>query len=252
MLNSNRPPAQVDPKSKFIFRIFVAGSLVILLLSLAARFKFAEHLASEEKELLAHLSLASRLAAAEVTGEELNRWQQKEDAQRPAYRAFKERLEKLAESLDVVFVYYFRVTGGKIQYIADSDANPRTAVGIDSEPVDFILEAGFEPALEGEAVTPGRQVHSADWPNLISAYTPVFDSSGRVAAVAGADADDTRLRHASLILTLLTLAQILSAGVLVFCGFFFRSWYVREVQQVRKADKAKSLFLARMSHEIRT
>ncbi|MDR1084567.1 MAG: response regulator [Deltaproteobacteria bacterium] len=239
-------------KSKTVFALFLVSAAAILIFSVYSRIKFGEHLAYEEKNLVDRLILASRMAAEHVSGEELNKYTVREDIDRPGYKALKDRLVRLAGTMDVDFVYYFRQTGDKIQYIVDSDTDPHTSTGLQWEPVDLQVEQGFEGALAGQVTTSGRERHSVNRSNSVASYAPVFDSQGKVVAVAGVDLDGGHLNSAALIMTVLTVLIIGAAVAIIFCGFYFHRQYAREVQQVRRADRAKSLFLARMSHEIRT
>ncbi|MDR3038437.1 MAG: response regulator, partial [Candidatus Adiutrix sp.] len=87
---------------------------------------------------------------------------------------------------------------------------------------------------------------------LLSSFTPLFDETGRVVAVAGVDISDEyviKLRNRVYMLMGLLIVCMAAALGSGYAGF---AQYRKRAAQSEAASLSKSLFLANMSHEIRT
>ncbi|MDR1024692.1 MAG: response regulator [Treponema sp.] len=156
---------------------------------------------------------ASQRLAYQVSAEELEELQTAGDMEKPLFQDIRRRLRVFARENQVRYAYYFRVDEktGHIHYIIDNDDDPATTVNLASHPEDIEEEAVYMALRERQpfATTPGD--YASKWPDLISAYAPVFDYAGDIIALAGVDVSDTRLvsiqKHAAVFAQILILAM---------------------------------------------
>jgi signal transduction histidine kinase/DNA-binding response OmpR family regulator len=207
------------------------GSLAVILFSIAAMLVLGISIyvsvfinstsgflqESIEERLLA----ASRSAAHLVSADELAELVSPEDMEKPLFGELRNRAIAFADESHVLFVYYLRpVEGGLWQFILDNDETEET-VNLASEPIAD-EETPRRALEEGRAVSTDLGQYSAGYDHLLSAFAPIFDRDGNVAALAGVDIPDrqlllTRRHNASLSLVLLfSTAFVITAGFLSF------------------------------------
>ena len=184
-----------------------------------------------------------------------------DDAAKPRYRELSSELRAYAETHDLVYIYVFRevnTTGGRgLQYILDSDPDSKTHYGLDE--VQFGINRTVSRALAGEIVFDSIGEYELGWKGLISAYSPVFDDSGKVLAVIGVDIRDEDIAVNRAKADLLSLASVVIVVCLSATSLLMVSLLRRKVKETKKlgeeaqnANQAKTDFLANTSHEIRT
>jgi signal transduction histidine kinase len=202
------------------------------------------------QDLEERLLATSRLAAVEVTAEELNGLRQPEDIDTELFRDLRERLVTFAEESDILFVYYMRMNAdGLIQFIIDNDLTEDT-VDLTTEPIP--LERTPALAFAGQATTTALRDYSVGYDGILSAFAPVFDESGKVIAVAGVDLVDDQILSVRdytrwfVVILIGFLILVIVSGLLGF------RLYRRNALNAELASRAKSDFLANMSHEMRT
>jgi signal transduction histidine kinase/CheY-like chemotaxis protein len=211
---------------------------------------------------------AGRTLALRVSPGELEELQVPADMEKPLFQEIRRRLKDFARENGVLYAYYFRVdeATGLIHYIVDNDDDPRTIVNLATAPEAVEEEELYRAFREKRAfaTTPGAYVEN--WPELISAYAPILDSSGNVVALAGVDLSDTRLltvQRRGMVFTnvlILSMVFIITAGFgsIVVLGRKEALLSRREgerkaaLEEAKRASQAKSDFLANMSHEMRT
>jgi signal transduction histidine kinase/DNA-binding response OmpR family regulator len=173
---------------------------------------------SIEERLLA----ASRSAAHLVTAEELSELIGPEDMEKPLFADIRERLITFADESNLLFVYYLRPLEGDMwQFILDNDLSEDT-VNLASEPIPG--EEVTRRALdEAAAVTADLGEYSPGYTHILSAFAPVFDGGGKIAALAGVDIPDDQLllaRSRTRVLSFMLLISILFVIVSGFLSFF--------------------------------
>jgi signal transduction histidine kinase len=206
-----------------------------------------------EERLLA----ASHSAAGFVTADELGEFRTPSDMDAPGYAELKERLIRFGEGTHVLFVYYMRLTDdGNAQFIIDNDTTVDT-VDLSTPPIP--LEEAPREAFDGETATSGLGNYSVGYDGLLSAYSPVYDDAGNIAAVAGVDLQDKAAVTSRSRITAFAVLLVSSTIVVIVSGFLSLAMYRRKesayavaVDEAVRANRAKSDFLATMSHEIRT
>ncbi|MDR1607011.1 MAG: response regulator [Deltaproteobacteria bacterium] len=245
-------PAKSDHRSKSILTFLVVAVAIILGLAVYSQRLVIFYQKTHKEELTNRMILAVQLAVTLTSAEELAKYQNAADIDRPDYKALKKRLVDLADGANIQYAYYFRVKDNKIHYVVDNDFDPNSRVGLDTPPVDLQVERGHEMALAGQIGVEGLVNFGVGWPDMMSVYAPIFDRDKNVVAIAGVDAMDPNVAKNDLKITLALIVQILAAAFILVYGYLSQKWHAEEVIRVRQADRSKSFFLARMSHEIRT
>jgi signal transduction histidine kinase len=202
----------------------------------------------EQRLLVTSLSLARRVSA-----EELEELKVPRDMEKPLFRDIRRRLMDFAAENHVLYAYYLRVDedGEFLRYIVDNDTDQETVVNLasDPEPLDDEPEL-LQAAREGKAfVTPPGE-YAQGWDGLMSAYAPVFDRQGRVAAIAGVDVNDQRLlRSQQKGLVLLSMFFVSLTFFIGLSSFYIYRWKERSFsrrfkQQALMSRLARSLITA--------
>ena len=231
---------------------FVISSVIVLAVSVYSWIRIASMINTSENFFRGRMLEAAKRLATLTTAEELDKFHEPSDAAKPEWKRLRQKLIEFAKGADVKYAFYMRVIGDKIQYIADNDEVEETRLGIDTELVYLNTHADMRPTLQGEAMVTKLGDYAVGWPGLSSAYAPIFDGGGRVAAICGVDVDDNELlsthnwehRFAALNMVLIV--------VVVANGAYSIRKFNKEATSAKEASIGKSRFLARMSHEIRT
>jgi len=207
--------------------VFVCFSVAFFAVSIYSLVLGARIIDVSQQNIRGRLLEAAKRLATLTTTEELDKFHEPADAAKPEWKALRQRLVVFARDADVKYAYYLRVVDDKIQFIVDNDFDEETRVGIDTELVearhylDLVPTLGWRvPPLGGEAIVAELGEYNHDWPGLCSAYSPIFDSSGSVAAVCGVDIDDTEIL--SMFKTECTISILMvSMVVIVFVSGWF-------------------------------
>jgi len=180
------------------------------------------------------LIAASKLAAQLVTPEELDEFQTAEDMNKPSYQALRRKLYDLAHELDVLYIYYERPVGNKMQYIVDNDYDEETRVGLDSPPYEYTDNVDWMLQVLEEGLTTCSEFRQyiGDWEGIMFANSPIFDKDGKVVAVAGADIDDMPIVRAWRFIYILIVAQIV---VIVIITTFSVIGHINSRKEAEKA-----------------
>lgn len=160
-------------------------------------------------------------AAALLDGDALGRLTA-EDAGTPEYQAVYDTLATFQRHIDLAYIYGIRAGGdGTFSFTVDPDP---------VAPGEFGQPIVSTPALQAAAAgTPGvdAEPHSDDWGRFYSAYSPVYDSAGRIAGIVGVDFDadwyDAQLQRSSrTVAVIIALSVVLGALLLVALTGSFR------------------------------
>ncbi|MDR1418905.1 MAG: response regulator [Treponema sp.] len=204
----------------FVVVLFFIAGLMVLVISIYTSILISSLSSSFLFSVEERLRYSSRAASHLVTAEELAQLAVPEDMNKPVFSEVRNRLFTFAEEFNVYFVYFLRpVEGGMFQFIVDNDETSET-VNLSTSPIKG--EPAPVEAMEGRTVVSGLGIYSAGYNGLLSSYSPVFDSTGRVIALAGVDIADeyilkTRNRIVFLaVIILVSSAVVISSGCLSF------------------------------------
>ena len=219
--------------------MFVFSCAVVLLVSFYSRSTASFLTVEMEKSIQAWLKETSKRGAEMVTLEELETYKKPEDMNLPGYQNLRRKLIDFAADSGVLYAYYLRPLGGdKFQYIVDNDPDESTIVNLNTPPTDISKTPGLPEALLGHVSSAGLGSYMSEWGGLLSAYAPIFDPQGRVAAVCGVDINDEMIVSAEqrekflAILIIVAVIIVLASGILCLTG------YKREARAAREAKQA--------------
>ncbi|MDR3279635.1 MAG: HAMP domain-containing histidine kinase [Synergistaceae bacterium] len=232
--------------------MFLISGFAVLIVSLYSR-SLAGYLVDEmEYNIESRLIEVSKNGASLVTADELERFREAGDMNLPEYQALRELLRDFSIDSDVLYVYYLRVENGMLRYIVDNDFDEATRVGLDTPSADVTLAPGLASAAEGRAECSGLGNYMTNWKGLLSAYAPIRDKDGRVAAVCGVDINDEMILAARDRTRLLWALELATVVVVFASGFFCLVGYRRETKIARESNITKSKFMSKVSHEMKT
>jgi signal transduction histidine kinase/DNA-binding response OmpR family regulator len=238
-----------DNFAVFLFSIAAVLVLVISIITSMLINSMSDFLQESIEE---RLLSASRSAARMVTAEELSELVVPKDMEKPLFTDIRLRLVAFAGESHLLYVYYLRPIGNNMwQFIVDNDFGLDT-VNLATEPLPG-EEVIQRAVTEGRAVTADLGEYSPGYAHILSAFAPVFDRDGELAALAGVDIPDDQLmlarRHTAVLSTML-LISIIVVIALGFLGFLVyqkkeAAFARRFKQQELMAGLARSFVSAR-------
>lgn len=174
-------------QERFVFKItLVMALLITIVVSLTASILYFQSKELFVGQLVRTGLSISEHAASQVKAEEVQTLIKTMDTQSPLYLNLKEKLSNIQGVSGAKFIYVmYKDPQGVYRYIADglpSDDENASALG-DEEEEYF----GFKQALSGTSFSSGTIEPDDKYGALISAYSPIKDSSGNTVAFAGTD-----------------------------------------------------------------
>jgi signal transduction histidine kinase/CheY-like chemotaxis protein len=241
-------------KKNIIFISYIFALIVVSIMLVNTIIYITDSMRTMVYNIRQRLMASSKLAAQFVTAEELEQYQTIEDMTKPSYKELRSKLRDFAQEINVLYVYYQRPSGDKLQYIIDNDFNEETRVGLDKKPYEFRHESPWIlKALEdGETVCTNYRQYVDGWEGLMTGYSPIRDKDGNIVAIAGTDIDDTPIAMAFHMIYILTISQIVVIIMITIFSIISLLNSRKKAEKANAANVAKSNFLSQMSHEIRT
>jgi signal transduction histidine kinase len=232
--------------------MFVISSAAVIVMSLYTGTLIGFSMREMSRNIEGRLRETSRRGAALVTAAELDKYRDAVDMELPEYKDLRNRLRDFSADSDILYVYYLRAADGMMQYIVDNDFDEATRVGLDTVSTDIALTPGVSDALEGRVGSSTLGNYMYGWDGLLSAYSPIFDENGNVAAVCGVDINDEPIVEARRRVRILQALGTIAVVFVFASGLFCLAAYRREAKTARDANAAKSRFLSKVGHEMRT
>jgi len=185
--------------------MFISYSFAFIIVCIVTSFVFIYITASLNTmvdNIRYRLMAVSKLAAQFVTAEELDQYQTVADMKLPSYQELRYKLRDFALENDVLYVYYERPVGNKLQYIIDNDFDMETRVGLDTPPYAYLHNYAWilQVLEDGLTLCSDYQHYKDGWEGLMRAYSPVFNKDGKITAIAGVDIDDAPIVQARWII----------------------------------------------------
>lgn len=153
-------------------------------------------------------------AAATLDGDVLGALTE-EDVGGEAFNDIARRLTVFLNNEDIHFIYTVKQSGeDAYSFIVDPDPVDPGAFGEEIVVTGAVVQAGKGVAAVDSEPAADR------WGNFYSAYSPVFDSSGKVAGIVGIDFDadwyQSQIREHTIYITVFTVLTVLLGGTVVF------------------------------------
>ena len=233
--------------------LFFLSSIVVLIIAISAgNTMLASSRMIEESSKNRMLAL-SEAAALLTNADELDLFMTVEDMERPEYRKLKDRLDSFTRGAGITFTYYMRIDtkAGTMQYVVDNVQDPAEIDDLSTPPIPG--EAGALAALSGMAHAVDLGSYDGGWDGLLTAWAPVYYRDGsRSNLVVGVDAQDVHIKAARDNTRFLAVVLLASLVIVLASCLLSLFLYRRKAEQSEAASAAKSSFLSRMSHEMRT
>lgn len=152
-------------------------------------------------------------ASASLDGDVLGNLTE-DDVDGPEFRDIEKKLLVFQNSTDIQFIYAVkREDDGRYVFTVDPDPVDPGAFG-----EEIVTTPALVMASEGTPTVDSNPAQDR-WGNFYSAYSPVFDSSGKVAGMVGVDFDtewyDAQIRKYTVSIAAVTAASVILAGVVV-------------------------------------
>ena len=198
-----------------------------------------------------------------IDGDKYERLVQTLDPNDPFYIQTQAKFRELRNEMQVQYLYSMAICpDGYHRFIFDGedpDSYDFSYLG-EIEDVDSYDSSYLLTYITGAPQYTRRLYDNTGWGRLVSAYIPIFNSSGEVVGVVGVDFDGDEIHEAIMasLWQLITLA--LGLAVIGVCLFFLlmralsgqNEKLETALIESNAASIAKSNFLSNMSHEMRT
>ncbi|KAB2951961.1 adenylate/guanylate cyclase domain-containing protein [Heliorestis acidaminivorans] len=196
---------EVGIATAFITLVLVTSISLSIIISSSVKQTMREDL---QKQLHNVVSVGSLL----IQGDEFELLVHESQVNSPEYLAIQKKLQEIRDSsLDIRYLYTMRLTSEeKLAFIVDAEDTPGEMSLIGEEydsPTDLLREIFANPT--GSYVE--NTFHSDQWGTWISGYAPIFNSSGQMVAILGADMSAQKVveyERSMLVLIFLTSAVV--------------------------------------------
>ncbi len=250
-------------KTKFTPAFAAKAAIVISVLLLGANlfqgFVLLHNSTAAMKTLIQNRMLDISNTAADMLDGDILKSLTAEDAGSEEYQTINDTLDYFQRNIDLKYIYTVRDNGDKtFSFMVDpAPEDP----GIFGDPV--VYTDALYTASQGTAAV-DEEPYSDAWGSFYSSYSPVFDSQGHVAGVVAVDFDaqwyDAQIAKQRRSIVISTLISILIAILLVLIATNGLRKLVRSMTAdlsdalnvAEEANRAKTVFLSNMSHEMRT
>ncbi|MDR1295964.1 MAG: response regulator [Deltaproteobacteria bacterium] len=239
------------------FLVFVLTVFSVVIFSSIQQFNDAALITAERLGY----PIVSR-AAAMIDGDRFERLCATLDPADPFYDEIRLKLKDLKEETQSMYLYTMASFPGDVhRFIVDGGAPGEEGFSPlgSQENIENYTKA-YRRTYETMSPQAGDMNLQETWGWVISAYTPIFNSAGKMVGLVGCDFEAESMYDA---IFRRILQQIAFAAAFIVAGFFFYLTLLNSVtkqntelrtlnEKIKLASESKSKFLAQMSHEIRT
>lgn len=226
-------------KSSLTTQYIVVFGVLLLLANVVLGVLLLQKSSSMVQSLIRRSMLSvSDTAADLVDGDALGAFTEA-DIDTPPYRQAYNSLAAFQNNADIVFIYAVRQTGAD-QYVFIVDPDPVSPALFGEEVVvtEALREAGHGHSAVDDTTVEDR------WGNYFSAFSPVLDSQGKVAAIIGVDFDSAWYNEQ---IWLNTLFIILFSVLFTLVGAV---WFIIINSRVRRRFNELNAELATLSDDV--
>ena len=199
--------------------VLLFGVLLLMMNIILGLVMLRRSTAAMESMVRRNMLSISETAAALIDGDALGKLT-KNDVGSPGFRMLLGELTAFTYNEDVEYIYAVRQVG-EDEFIFTVDADPE-------DPADFGEAVLVTDALRSAArgvPTVDDAAAADEWGNFYSAYSPVYDSEGRIAGIIGVDFDsvwyEEQITSQTIPFAVITALSVLLGAVIVL--FFTRN-----------------------------
>ena len=233
--------AKQGSKLKRSKRFFIIALVLILLSNIGMGITLVIMSKNALREQVEQRMLdVANTAAAQLDGNTLGKLTA-DDKGSESYNKALGILQSFQSSINLDYIYAIRSEGGgKFSFLIDPDPENPGEFGEKIEKTDAL-----QTASEGTAAV-DNEPYEDQWGLFYSAYSPVFDSEGSVAAIVGVDFNanwyDSKLNSHKVVFVILTMIVVTMGIVLTFTMHAFvledeKNRYKKELEKTVKRER---------------
>lgn len=234
---------KIDPMSKYMALLVLILFIVNTVLGILLTYQSATAMKSQINSRMLDIS---NTAASMIDGNAL-RTVTPDDRGAPEYEQIMSTLREFSENIELEYIYCIRDDGDKhFSFGLDPTLNNP---GVFGEPVTY-TDALYRASRGMPAVD--EAPYKDDWGEFYSSYSPVFDSSGRVAGIVAVDFSkqyyDAKVAPMIWTTVITTASSLLAAAVLVMT---LTSRYRQRIRMVNGQLNDLADNFEKLMHEVR-
>lgn len=208
----------MKPKSNLNIRFLLSATLFLLVVNFSLGLILTKESTDVMKEQIGNRMLDVSNTAASMLNGDVLRDIQAEDANTPEYKEILETLTYYQDNIDLKYIYCIRDLGNK-EFVFTVDPTVLDP-GVFGDPIVY-TDALYQASLGTPSVD--KKPYRDKWGRFYSAYSPVFDSDGKVAGIVAVDfsADwyDYQIRTQAITTIVITVISLIFASfILIIVG----------------------------------
>ena len=193
--------------------------------------------------------------SALVDGDKYEALTQTLDAEDPFYIEMQELFREVKRDSQCLYLYTLTVfDDGTHRFILDAEEPSSAYFSYLGEVEDVsVYESAYWLTFETQEMQFAHLENIAYWGLIVSAYKPIFNSSGEMVGVIGVDFDSEDIYNtiiSSLWMQIGLIMIFVIVGLVIY--FFFLKDLSRKNETLNRLNRTKTEFLQDMSHEMKT
>ena len=202
---------------KLTFKIVGSISLVVIVLSFILCLIISNTVSNSVQQSLSNwLKNTAAMSSQMLDGDLYTTFTDESQMDSDEYLQEVTKLRKIQNSMNITYVYTFRMNGEKIEFVLDADdSEEQASIG---EEYDY-LEEEMEIAFNGTPSV-GKEPYTDDFGTFLSAYAPILNSNGDVVGIVGADIDASEIGKMRVHFLVISIILMLVFSVLVILAIY--------------------------------